>query len=449
VRHTLSLLLLAGLAVGCQDTEPPTVGQASPAIINGLADYLDPAVVQVNIPGALCTGSLISSKVVLLAAHCLSTDPNHPAGTNIPNSVFFGMDSSKGGAFIPVVNGVFNPAWSGLDVTHSSVNDSAIAVLATRYTEVTPIKLNSAPLDESFDGNTVKIVGFGEQSSPNGTVGQKMVTHVPVTGVDTCPDCYPNDIMTGVGICEGDSGGPMLYDFGQGEVEIAITSFGLRGCNLAGQENWSQRVDLVSSWISDMIATYDPPSCEKDFRCSTGCSAPDPDCPCAADGFCSTLCGDTDTDPDCPQGCGANATCISLPPDQGGCPAPDPDCGDPCGMEGHCIEDCPARDPDCPPAKEIGQTCVKDIDCDVNSGAVCLANKDGDTVCEQTCKSAADCAGGTCDPISQTVAICHAAPPKPGGCDVGTSSRAPAGVLLLALAGIALAARRRATIAKR
>jgi MYXO-CTERM domain-containing protein len=120
-------------------------------------------------------------------------------------------------------------------------------------------------------------------------------------------------------------------------------------------------------------------------------------------------------------------------------------------MEGHCEMDCPVRDPDCPPAKQLGQVCTQDLDCDFTSGAVCLSDKSGNTTCQQTCQSAADCPDhGTCDQLSSTVSICHAAPPKPGGCDVGTSpAGGSTGITLLVLAGIALAARRRATIRSR
>jgi len=115
-----------------------------------------------------------------------------------------------------------------------------------------------------------------------------------------------------------------------------VTSFGTDICEegLSG----GMRTDPHVSWIRGYVNRYDPGSCDADGICASGCTGPDPDCPCAPDGFCTDDCpGFAEADPDC-AGCGADGTC------RYDCPGVDVDC---CEADGICEAACGGTDPDC------------------------------------------------------------------------------------------------------
>jgi hypothetical protein len=100
---------------------------------------------------------------------------------------------------------------------------------------------------------------------------------------------------------------------------VAVTSRGDQFCEQAGIDT---RVDAYLSFISSFMTAHgDAPSCGADGRCGFNCTTPDPDCPCATDGLCTTACPNVLLDTDCPAQCAHDGVCKRT-----GCPAPDPDC---------------------------------------------------------------------------------------------------------------------------
>ncbi len=78
------------------------VGRELEPIIGGLADSGDPAVVALTIGRSpTCTGTLISSRVVMTAGHCVYS--------RVPDGVFFGQATSGDGRTIPVATGYTIP----------------------------------------------------------------------------------------------------------------------------------------------------------------------------------------------------------------------------------------------------------------------------------------------------------------------------------------------------
>jgi MYXO-CTERM domain-containing protein len=299
-------------------------------------------------------------------------------------------------------------------------NDIALVFLEEPVLDVRPIGWSRIS-GTSVLGQDVRFVGFGYQEiGPQGAIGQKMQGLFPVSTVDA------TEIYTDISTCNGDSGGPALFRFPDGEERVVgITSWGSRSC---GGRSAAERVDIHAAWIDEVIASEDPASCGQDWQCTGGCDAVDPDCPCDADGTCDTGCPDLDDDPDCPRGCGENGTCLGAE-----CPVPDPDCGDPCGAEGHCLVLCETRDPDCAAAAVAGTSCLRDFDC---LDGQCLPDDQGDKHCETPCAGAGElCADGfVCERLSQTVSVCRALP-QATGCAAapGTRGHAPLGLLLLVL----------------
>jgi Flp pilus assembly protein TadD len=364
--------------------------------------------------GEVCTTTLVSSKVVLTAAHCV----NAGAGTAyVPRGIGFGR-SLADNLEIPATAAFVLPTY---DEAHAFEDDLGMIVLKQRAPFM-PVPLHD---EAPRVGENVILVGYG-RTNPDSQepFGRKMKVTEPITQVT------PDGIRVAQSVCNGDSGGPALIEVDGVEEIAGVISYG-DSCRTYGV---SQRVDLHRAWIDLIVAQNDPPSCERDFRCLDTCPTGDADCPClATDRVCSALCTDPASDPDCPRGCGAGDSCIS----GSTCPAPDPDCGDPCGAEGHCIETCTTtRDPDCPAPKPTGSACTRNFDC--ASPASCIA-----AACQELCdptRPDACASGEICKRLTAEAAVCLADPDGgEGGCSAGGRSGSP--WLLLAL--VALLARRR------
>ena len=423
---------LAASACG-SGADPPVASIAAP-VLAGSFDSGDRAVVALtsNEGKVFCTGTLISSRIVLTAGHC--------AYSSTPYYAYFGQSTPfTPGDLVRVQKRIAHPDFDPDDFRHADIG----LILLKSRAPAEPRTWNTTPIDESFVGRDVRIVGFGFQQPAgelNRRIGDKMAVQLPILQL-----VDPKEYEYMLGTCNGDSGGPHFYTFSDGaERVIGVTSYGRDGCT---GTSGAHRVDLYDAWIREQIAALDPPSCEKDYRCQSGCAEADPDCPCAPDdGFCSASCTDPGSDPDCPPGCGGGDVCVHE------CPAPDPDCGDPCVAEGHCVDGCPVRDPDCPAPLSLGATCGSSFECVADS--LCLTPlPESSAECTPTCDpDGAACADGLeCRRVLGDTSACL--PPfewvrgyDQGGCAVGGGGgRGGGGSAWLAAlaAALVLAAQRR------
>jgi hypothetical protein len=384
--------LLASLALTACQAPLPASGDTA-AILGGRRDLDHPQVTLLIFSTHLCSGTLVSSRVVLTAAHCVLSG----SATVVPR-VYFGRNQNDA----EVIDGVEAYPHPEYD-PRSFENDIAVVVLRDRARfQPVPLHLTAPVVD-----TVVTLVGFGlTDTEDRGSSGERMQARKPITSVTD------QVIVTGRAICSGDSGGPALFDVDGGQQVGGVISYGDLDCNYGA----AQRVDIHAGWLAERLAATDPPSCERDFRCLDGsCPRGDADCPCSSsDGVCLAACEDPESDADCPRGCGGGDVC-NLGPQ---CPAPDPDCGDPCAGEGHCLESCPTRDPDCPAPVSLGGACARPFDCPQD--AACLSG-----VCTPLCGPTAPCGRGeTCTPLSTQVSVCKAAA---GAGDGGCSAGRPAG----------------------
>jgi V8-like Glu-specific endopeptidase len=239
---------LAVVAAGCVAPDPE-LESASRPIISGPVHTGDPAIMSLlsfkgNL-GSRCTASLITPRLLIAAAHCITEAPD------FDRQIFPGNDDRNGAAteMLKVQTVVYDQRYRG---SPRQGNDFSIIVLE-KPLAIRPMRLNRAPV-ESAQGKTVRYVGYGlSVIADPGSGGVKRQYSAPLAAVSRLLlTVGPNAHI----ICKGDSGGPLLYDDGQGETIIGIGSF---VDNPACRNNaWYQRVDTQLAWIDEQIKKYDP-----------------------------------------------------------------------------------------------------------------------------------------------------------------------------------------------
>ncbi|MDX2015116.1 MAG: S1 family peptidase [Myxococcaceae bacterium] len=329
---------LACLALACAPAERDGVNARRDEILGGAADPQSTSVFFVistfnNGQMGFCTGTLVSPRVILTAAHCV--DPAREGASSVmvrvmnePDDRMLMMSDLRN-----VVQVRRHPSYSG-----QGANDLALLQLDVAVPGVTPEQLVRTP-PGSWAGQPIRVVGYGRTSASGASdTGTRRVVNTTIAR--TMSETFEFGAAGSLGICSGDSGGPSFWRGPDGRERVAgVHSYGTTNqCGAGGDV----RVDAELAFLDQTLNQLDPPACGADGRCQLGCTPVDPDCTCLADARCEA-CPDGRVDPDCPADCVANGVCRSA-----GCPVVDPDCfldGDVCSAANECVGDRCLDDP--------------------------------------------------------------------------------------------------------
>jgi secreted trypsin-like serine protease len=271
----VAALMNPGLASAQQRQVRPLIAGGQPASA-GTFPWLAFVYDQVSPTEAeVCSGTVISPNVVLTAGHCgedTSTGAVEPAsGYRIVTGSLDWTDPAP--TQVSAVSQVI--VHPGFDPTNLDGGDAALLVLSS------PTTAPAIPLAASSEaalwasGSSVAIAGWGKTSGDADTIPDQLQWGETVTQPDTpyCADealagrstfdpsyelCAVDTPAYQDGTCEGDSGGPMVADYGTASpVEVGITSFGPSDCDTHDGQFFTL-TSAISSWADSEIAAVAP-----------------------------------------------------------------------------------------------------------------------------------------------------------------------------------------------
>lgn len=219
-----------------------------------------------------CGGSLITSKHVLTAAHCLKSSLT----TVRLGEHDLGSDTEAPLQQINVVKVAKYPSYDPKD----GHNDLAILYLETEAHFTANVRPVCLPLEDplrtkNFVGYTPFVAGWGRTSEGGQSSPVLQELQIPVLSNDVCKDRYKKvgklisekqfdnavlcaGVLTGgKDSCQGDSGGPLMAptsaDGGSYYYQIGIVSYGI-GCARADVPGVYSRVQTFVDWIQEKVA---------------------------------------------------------------------------------------------------------------------------------------------------------------------------------------------------
>jgi hypothetical protein len=246
------------------------------AIVNGISaaqgqfGYMAFVVAEFGSEIEVCSGTVISSNVILTAAHCAydestgqQLDPSD--FTIVTGSVDWTAATTR--QLSPVSQVMVDPAYD--PATHDS--DVALLVLSRLTTAPVIALATGADSDLTIGGGSAAVAGWGltYQGSPIPDVLQWATTVVQPPAycgqfssvydpsAQLCTVDYPFDDNA---TCNGDSGGPLLAATPAGQLyEIGVISYGPANCNTVSADYFTSVIP-VQPWISGELEAVAPPA---------------------------------------------------------------------------------------------------------------------------------------------------------------------------------------------
>jgi len=217
-----------------------------------------------------CGGTLVASKYVITAAHCMfaTSDESQPI-SNTEVSVRLGDHNlaTSGETTLAektvAVKTIFNHE-DYKPSTGSLNNDITVLELAEEVdlNVYTPACMAQTSDTTTFDGKTAWVYGWGTTSSGGDSSSTLLEVSLPVVTKATCETtmgpmtegqiCAGGE--EGKDSCQGDSGGPLTYDSNGQHILIGDVSYG-DGCAKAGSYGVYGRISFYRTWIEGKMSS--------------------------------------------------------------------------------------------------------------------------------------------------------------------------------------------------
>uniref|UniRef100_A0A1A9WVH8 Peptidase S1 domain-containing protein n=1 Tax=Glossina brevipalpis TaxID=37001 RepID=A0A1A9WVH8_9MUSC len=234
-------------------------------VVNGTDSSITRYPFTVSMRGATgshkCGGSIIASRYILTAAHCVSG--NKPDEINIQYATTDITTDIEQFNVVPIKNIIMHEKYN---VQPEYANDIALLELhedlVFNYKTLAPVTLPEPyyEIPQVAEGVKGVLVGWGKNET--GGVSQTHLQEVDLK-IYSDEECYlrHNNVTTvhqlcggvdegGKGQCSGDSGGPLLYN---DNVQLGIVSWSIKPCAIYPYPGVYTKVSHYVDWIYKQI----------------------------------------------------------------------------------------------------------------------------------------------------------------------------------------------------